>query len=409
MISSFIVLPMLLFPPLSPFAANTEKFMLLPLMGVLTLFTFNRKNINGLPWFWGGVLGALAILYKPIAFPALLYIFLVWFIEVKNSKGRSRSLWQNPFLGFTGAIMTSVLALGYFIIKGAGNALWESVVVYNQLEIKSFNSSLSSLSYYLSIFLHYWWILIIFSALYLWKRPTHWCFYIGLMVVSVLTVYTVPSGLGHFYLILMPFWAIVIASGISMLSDLLKERFGLSHPAPWLALGAILIMLYPIREQFFLSPAKLNEWVYGTVNPFIESAEVAKHVSALTLPQDRIFVAGSEPQIYYYAQRRSISRFVITYPLNVHTAKRENYQREVIKDLQEKMPKIIVVSRRIYSSLWEPDSPTLFIEYLTMLLEDRYRMVGGIVWKKGGAYSWQETIGKEEMPAASILVFKRYE
>ena len=405
--SMFLVLPMLLFPFLAPFAANTEQFMLLPLLGLLVLYLFNRTKGDNRTWFWGGGLSALAVLYKPTALLLILYIFINWIFDLIKEKRAPAVIMQSALSAFIGCAVASALILGYLMGKGAAGALWELVVVYNLVYARSFGLSFSSFLFYLEKFWHYWWVLFIFSAWSLYWRPGRFWFYAGLIVIALLTVFPAPSGLGYYYLLVMPFWAIIIAAGISSIADLIKEKFGWGYASPVLAAAAIMIMLYPIHQQFFLSPAKLTEWVYGTVNPFIESAEVARHVRDLTRPQDRIFVAGSEPQIYYYAQRRSASRFIITYPLNLRTIDREFYQKQAIGELKQNPPRVIVVSRRPYSGLWEPGSPTYFIDYLTKTLNERYQLVGGIVWKEGDRYIWQDIIGGEDLPAVSFLVFKR--
>ena len=404
-IAMYLALPMILFPVLTPFAANTERFMLLPLMGLLALYAFNRTGRSGAPWFWGGVLSALAILYKPIALPAISYIFIVWAYEFKNSQGNSKCLYRNLLLALTGIILTSALVLGYFILNGAGGALWDTAVVFNRLYAQSFGLGFSSFMNYLARFWRYQWILFIITAWYLVKRPPRARFYLGLIVVSLLTIYTTP--IGHYYILLMPFWSIIIAVGIAKLGQDLNKLLGWKNSAAWLTAATLLLILWPIREQFLSSPVRLNEWVYGDVNPFIDSPEVARHVSALSSPRDRIFVAGSEPQIYYYAQRRSASRFVITYPLNFSTAKREDYQKEAAGDLAENPPEIIVVSHHANTSLWEPGSPGFFIESLNRLLSEQYRLTGGTVWKGGGEYSWQEPLSQKDIPSAGFMVFKR--
>jgi len=70
---------------------------------------------------------------------------------------------------------------------------------------------------------------------------------------------------------------------------------------------------------------------------------VAEKVAAVSRPEDCIFVAGSEPQIYYYAKRFSCSKFVITYPLIIRTPWREKYQKEAISELEKKKPAVMFI------------------------------------------------------------------
>jgi hypothetical protein len=43
--------------------------------------------------------------------------------------------------------------------------------------------------------------------------------------------------------------------------------------------------------------------IYGG-NPFIEAGEVGDYLRTHTQPNERIAVIGSEPEIYFYAQRQ---------------------------------------------------------------------------------------------------------
>jgi hypothetical protein len=132
-----------------------------------------------------------------------------------------------------------------------------------------------------------------------------------------------------------------------------------------------------LGEQFFLSPRELSVWIYGRQNPFVEANLMADKVRERTAPGEKIFVAGSEPQIYYFSQREAISQFAITYPLNIPTPGREDYQRKVIADLKGNRPAAIVVSPRPASSLWEEGSPKLLINYLFSELAENYYLAGG--------------------------------
>jgi hypothetical protein len=73
---------------------------------------------------------------------------------------------------------------------------------------------------------------------------------------------------------------------------------------------------YSIIQQqeflFELSPEMACRAVYGR-NPFPESIEIANYIKADSAPSDRIAVIGSEPQIFFYADRRSATGYIYTY------------------------------------------------------------------------------------------------
>ena len=68
----WLVTPMLLFPGLWQFAANTEMFMLAPLLGTVAVYVVSRHRRGGPgAWFWAGLLGATTLRYKSTALPVL--------------------------------------------------------------------------------------------------------------------------------------------------------------------------------------------------------------------------------------------------------------------------------------------------------------------------------------------------
>src|SRR5204863_248388 len=59
-------------------------------------------------------------------------------------------------------------------------------------------------------------------------------------------------------------------------------------------------------------------------------------------PDDRIFIFGSEPQILFYAGRRSASRYVFLYPLFTGGSDAPARQREVTEELR-RPPRFVVI------------------------------------------------------------------
>jgi len=148
-------------------------------------------------------------------------------------------------------------------------------------------------------------------------------------------------------------------------------------------------------------------WIYGFGNPFIEAKIVADKLKEITTPADKVFIAGSEPEILFYSKRISSSRFNITYPLIIDTPSREEYQKKAISELEKNPPAAIVFSNKEESGLWNNESPKIFIDYLKKLLKDNYILVGGYVQNKSDINqygSWQERVNETD---ASLLLYKR--
>ena len=122
----------------------------------------------------------------------------------------------------------------------------------------------------------------------------------------------------HYFILLLPVLALLIGVAAVSLDRILSGFFGaLTARVAVLVVFAALAGLYVRGESAYLfrmSDAELVRTQYGT-NPFLESPEIGRYLKAHTTPADRIVVLGSEPQILFYAHRRSATGYVYMYGL----------------------------------------------------------------------------------------------
>jgi hypothetical protein len=406
-ISAWILLPLYSLPWLLPFAANTEKFMNLPMMGTLALYVYHNRKGSRITWFFAGVLAALALMYKPICLLVLVFMFLVWVFEGRKSGLSASAIFANLCLSSVGGLFTVALALSYFFYNGALGELWESSILFNFFYSNVYSWSPHSFIRMMNSTLRQWWILWILLVWLLFKRPARWWFHLTLLLIALLSAYKDPNG--HYYLMALPFLAIVSAAALnSLLETMMSTRWFQSKSLPITAVIVVVgFLCWPIGHQFSLSSSALYRWTYGPGNPFHESPLVADRIAAMTDPEDRVFIAGSEPQILYYAKRKSPTRFVIMYPLMLPSPYAEKYQRETIESLQADPPKLIVLSNSRFSWLSNPASPQLFFPFLNRLLgTGPYELLGGYVWQEGQG-NWLEPMDQRYLSQCSMAVFKR--
>ncbi|MCM2339329.1 MAG: glycosyltransferase family 39 protein [Burkholderiales bacterium] len=402
----FLFISLVHFPPLTPFAANTEKFMLLPLVSLLALFVYYKDSNKNWPYVLAGISATLAIFYKPISLPVVLFIILFWLFKIYrlDISKKISNLLRPFFLILSSSIILSFILLIPFL-KVLPNLFQESII-FNLSYASVFDNPFSNLLKYLGKFLHYWWILLFLLLGFVFEKPKNIFYYFLLLIISILTIFSTP--IGHYYLIIMPFLALCCASLFDSLLNSLAKNEKQKTISTIIFLPIILfIMIIPFKEQFSFNPQQLSIWMYGTVNPFSESQEVAKHLKEITKDDDLVFVAGSEPQIYYYAQRKSISRFIITYPLNMPTPYREEYQKELMSEFEKNPPKAIILSTREISNLWDEKSPKIFINYFNDLISKNYNIIGGYVWETNEKGHWQEPLDPKLLQNASLILLSK--
>jgi hypothetical protein len=397
-----IMSSMLVMPTLLPFAANTEVFMLLPLLGLLALISWKGSRASGAWWFVAGVSSAGAVLYKPIAVLVILAMFAGWIIETR--KAGTPGLTRRILLAAGGGVLTTVLVLAPFLLHDGGRTLWECVWRYNVQYAQLENPGSGPFLFFLERFWQHWWLLFLLLLWLLLRRPSGWWLPVGLLAASLLTIYN--ASLGHYYIMAVPFLA--MASGMA-LNDLFVRFAPFFSREGSLKRGvaivvAALVVLYPSRELLLKTPGELTESLYTPYNPFLEARVLATHVAELSAPTEKVFVAGSEPELLFYAKRKSATRFVIMYPLMLTTPAAMPYQEEVVRALRANPPEVIVVVRSKLSWLQEPGSPRLLPSYLNKLLAEEYRLAGGTMFD---TKEWHTTLDAGQDRRASMLLYKR--
>jgi hypothetical protein len=393
----WLATPMLALPALQPYAANNEIFLLLPLMATLVIYARHRGRAGAPKWFLAGSCAAFSLLFKPTDLYLLAFVALVWIVETAIDTRNAKSVLSRIGSGLLGAGMTSALVLGWFLMKGAGRSMWEEIITFN-LHSQLHGEIAAAFVAQIRTLWVYWRIVLLLPIWLVIRRPPRWWFHLGLAATAVLGIY--QSRNGHYYLLLAPFLALAATASIR---DLLA-RFRVTQAA--IVGFTALIMFVPALLLVTLTPNELTERIYDSRNPFVESPEVARRVSALTKSSDFIYVAGSEPQILYYARRRSSTRFVISYPLMFDTPLASRYQEQAVEDLRQHPPAVVVFARSNLSWSKQPSTPDVFLPYLKGVLDRDFRLVGGFV-REGETASWAEPLRSEQVLQCSLLVFAR--
>ena len=78
------------------------------------------------------------------------------------------------------------------------------------------------------------------------------------------------------------------------------------------------------------------------------------------MPDETIAVLGSEPEVFFDAQRRSATGYIYTYGLMEAQPLAESMQEEMINEVERSKPRFIVVVDVRFSWLYGPASKFLF-------------------------------------------------
>jgi hypothetical protein len=124
---------------------------------------------------------------------------------------------------------------------------------------------------------------------------------------------------------------------------------------------AIAAPLFIQREYFFCWSAWRHvRELYGP-ELFAESGQIAKHLALNTSSDEPIYIYGSEPQIYFLAQRRCASRYAFIPPLTARGERAARRQHEAFEQLVRSRPAFLLLVTIPMSHLKEPNAS----EFLT--------------------------------------------
>jgi len=115
---------------------------------------------------------------------------------------------------------------------------------------------------------------------------------------------------------------------------------------------------------------------------------------------------GSEPEIYFYANRPSASGYIYTYALMEPQPYAAHMQDEMIREIDEAHPKYVVIVDVFTSWLARPDSNRKIIEWSRHYVHDCYELVGVADIAADGTtrFAW-DGAAREYRPASHDILY----
>jgi len=145
--------------------------------------------------------------------------------------------------------------------------------------------------------------------------------------------------------------------------------------------------------------------MYG-VNPFPESIEIAEYIKNHSTKDDKIAVLGSEPQIYFYANRKSATGYIYVYGLVEPQDYASKMQLDMIHEIEEIRPKYVVSVNVPYSWLLRPNSDMTIFKWAQIYLSINYRAAGLVDILPDGNYrAYWDDEARRNKPTSQFNVY----
>jgi hypothetical protein len=127
-----------------------------------------------------------------------------------------------------------------------------------------------------------------------------------------------------------------------------------------------------------------------------------------TNPDDTIAVLGSEPQIYFYANRHSATGYIYTYSLMEAQKYAQQMQREMIHEIENSHPKYLISIVMNDSWLHRAGSEPLFFKWAAEYTNQNYEVAGFVNITSGRSDYYFDQVPKSVAQLGNyILIYKR--
>ena len=404
-------------PSVLGLAAHATNFVVLPVLGgtLLLLNESDRQQFGRL--LASGLLFGLAVLMKQ---PALFFIVFaaIYLVSEGVQRGtRLRDISLESLFFTVGVILPLGIALLLLWRAGVFDRFWFWAIDYARQY-----GTLVPLSEAPQIFLRSvrevvgagWtlWMLagigVVVGLLDNRVRASV-IFLLGLLLASALAVCPGFYFRYHYFVLVLPAISLLVGAAISEFSDLLAGRTILVRFMPLLVLCAALSA--PILSDrvllFTLSPIEACRRIYPE-SPFPESLRIAEYVREHTRPDDTIAVLGSEPQIYFYSQRRSATGYIYAYGLMEPQKYARQMQEEMMGEIERARPMYLVSVVVNDSWLWRPGSERLIFNWANQYTAQNYAAAGFVnITPTETDYYFGNAPSSVESLKDYILIYKR--
>jgi Dolichyl-phosphate-mannose-protein mannosyltransferase len=369
-------------PSVLGFAGHATHFVVLAAVpGLLLLLQGIESKSNWLLFGSGILLGLAFVMKQPgILFPVFGGLYLL------RSIANSATDWRTPLrklLIFSlGAVLPFATTCLLMWRAGVFRSFWFWTVSY----ASQYGSEVgfgAGMREFWSVLPHIigpawpvWAIAAVGLIAFLWDPILRRCatFLIGFFLFSFLAVCPGFNFREHYFIVLLPALSLLAATAVTSATRILgAKRHELLATLPAVVFSLALIRTISMQRQFLfqMDPVFASRFLYQP-NPFPEAIQIGDYVRNHTAPGDRIAVLGSEPEIYFYAHRRAATGYIYTYSLMEHQQYAARMQQQMISEIEQAEPKIVVFVNDPFSWGIRPGSNISILSWAQKYLQTQY-------------------------------------
>jgi hypothetical protein len=246
------------------------------------------------------------------------------------------------------------------------------------------------------------------------RARKHWGFTGFLLLFSFLSLCPGAYFRPHYFILVLPAIAILTGIAVGSATTALVDsgrRRGVTLIPILVFLAALGLSIFQQREFYFsLDPAAAMDATYGT-NPFLAAMKAADYVRQNSPEDARIAVLGSEPEIYFYARRRSATGYLYMYSLIVRQKYTARMQQELIHEVETNRPEYLIyadVAESWGAERERAPQASAFLAWVREYTQTYYDAVGVAEIANSGRDVWGDNAKSyKPLTGEAIYVMKR--
>lgn len=181
---------------------------------------------------------------------------------------------------------------------------------------------------------------------------------------------------GQYFILLVPYAAVLCGVSWWTFRSLPSSKKPMSIAlAGTILLSSFLVLYEPLMLGMRRTPKEICRLVYG-MNPFPEYPVIAQFVREHSKPEEKVVVIGSEPAIYFLANRRPASPYLCVYEMVKPHAFARTMQEEAIRRIATAAPPCMVVVDIPTSWGIQKAAEVPFLKWLDVYTRNHYVLEG---------------------------------
>ncbi len=368
--------------------------------------------------FLSGLLYGLAFLMKQhaIFFIAFAMTFFIWTV-IRRRPFDSKGLATGSILLLVASAIPFIVTCAVLYVAGVFSQFWFWTFTYGSRYVSevSLSEAVQRFMILAPKAINPWGILWVIAGIgltaVLWDKRAR--INRGLLIeFTLFSFLTICPGFffrNHYFVTLLPAVALLAGVATSATVQFLSDR-RMPTPLqilPILAMAAALVGPTVILSDFFFraTPVQACRMMYG-LNPFPESIEIAEYIRNHSTREDKIAVIGSEPQLYFYSNRKSATGYIYVYGLMEPHDYAYKMQIDMIHEIEKARPKYAVIVDVPTSWLRRPDSDATIFKWTEKYFNKNYRTAGFVdILPEGHSKAYWDDEARRNRPTSRFSVF----